>query len=89
MKLISGMSECSLIGLLSGSPAGPAEPRCSERLSDDRQKPVPPPAGEGCPGVSGEEWSQLQSVRQRPSGADRQQVRMRRKSLRAVSTLAC
>lgn len=61
--------------LFSGSPAGPAEPRSTERLSDDGQELVPPPSGEGRSGVSGQERSQVQSLRQRPGGAHRHQVR--------------
>lgn len=60
--------------LFSGSPAGPAEPRSSKRLSDDGQESVAPPAGERRPGVSGKERSQIQGLRQRAGRADRQQV---------------
>ena len=63
------------VTLAPGSPAGPAEPWSAERLSDDRQELVPPPSGQGCPGVSGPERSQVQSLRQRPGGAHRRQVR--------------
>lgn len=61
--------------VVSGSPAGPAEPRSPECLSDDGQEPVPPPSGEGRPGVSNYERSQVQGLRQGPGRAHRHQVR--------------
>lgn len=66
--------ECSAKFTGRCSPAGPAEPRGSERLSDDGQELVPPPAFAGRPGVSGLARSQVQSLRQRPGGAHRHQV---------------
>lgn len=66
-----------LTSVFSGSPAGPAEPRSAERLSDDGQELVSPPSGEGRPGVSGQERSQVQSLRRRPGGAHRHQVSLR------------
>lgn len=60
----------------SGSPAGPSEPWSPERLPDDRQELVPPPPHEGRPGVSVQERSQVQSLRQRAGGAHWHQVKL-------------